>query len=305
MIEAYAMIVRTLPALLATGLAACSGDSTAPPVPSPVEEFSIAARSVRESSGLARSHRDPGIFWTQNDSGNAAEAYAIDERGLFAGTLVVTGATNVDWEDLASFVEGGRPRLLLADIGDNNANRGFVTLYVVDEPDATQRPFRIEAAPLRMLVVRYPDGPRDAEGVFVDAREGVIYILSKRDAVPRLYRVPLMSTTRDVTAEALGEIPVPRATDRDSRPKRINWVTSMDIDEKGTQLVMITMARAHLYRRAAGESWSDALRRAPMTFGLPDYTQIEGVAFVPAGDAIFVISEGSPAPFARIALPQR
>ncbi|MGK4421996.1 hypothetical protein ACSLVQ_27485, partial [Klebsiella pneumoniae] len=86
-----------------------------------------------------------------------------------------------------------QPSLLLADIGDNNAFRPFVTLYIVDEPEPSRlRPdAELSAAPRRTLTVLYPDGPRDAEAVAVDANEGFVYLLSKRDAVPRLYRVPL------------------------------------------------------------------------------------------------------------------
>jgi hypothetical protein len=286
-------------------LAACADATGGPPLPSPPREFTVDAGAVHESSGLARSHRAPGIFWTHNDSGNAAEAFAIDESGRLAGTLVLSGVPNFDWEDMASFVERGVPRLLFADIGDNGAIRTSVTLHIVDEPDfaARERPFRLAVAPVRSIEFHYPDGPRDAESVFVDPGEAAIYILSKRDDIPRLYRVPLASPKGEVTAEALGEIPVPRATPADRKPRRINWVTSMDVDERGTRLVLVTMARAHVYPRKAGEPWAAVLRRAPMTFGLPDYDQIEGVALTPDGRAIAVISEGSPAPFALLPLP--
>jgi hypothetical protein len=286
-------------------LTACADVAGGPPMPSAPREFTVAADAVRESSGLARSHRAPGIFWTHNDSRNSAEAFAIDEGGGFAGTLVVSGVPNVDWEDVASFVDRGVPRLLFADIGDNRASRTSVTLHIVDEPDfaSHERPFRLKVTPVRSIELQYPDGARDAESVFVDPREAAIYLLSKRDDVPRLYRVPLAPATREVTAEALGDIAVPRATPRDRKPKRINWVTSMDVDDAGTRLVLVTMARAHLYPRNAGEPWTTALRRAPRTYGLPDYDQIEGVAFTPDGSAIAVISEGSPAPFALLPLP--
>ena len=116
------------------------------------------------------------------------------------------GAGAVDWEDMASFVEDGQPKLLLADVGDNEALRPFVTLYIAAEP-ATAPPYRGMLPVERTLTLTYPDGPRDCEGVAVDARAGAIYLLSKRDPRPRLYRIPLDAPEGlPLTAEFLGEV---------------------------------------------------------------------------------------------------
>jgi len=272
----------------------------------PAEEYAIDNPAISESSGLARSNRSDGILWTHNDSGGNAEAYAVDLRGHFLGTLAVLPAANGDWEDMTSFVEDGTPRLLLADIGDNDAFRPFVDLYVVDEPDVSgqTQPFSLQAPVVRAIQVAYPDGSRDAESIAVDAVEGYIYILSKRDAVPKLYRVPLAPEAPAVMAEDLGEISIPRAPAGAANPESINWTTSMDIDASGRQLMVLTLTAAHLYLRAEGESWQAALQRAPQSFDLPDYPQIEACAFAPDGAVLWITSEGSPAPMARIPLAQ-
>jgi len=272
-----------------------SGDAVA------LEDYRIDTDLINESSGLARSQVDPGLLWTHNDSGGAATTYAVDHAGHYQGSLKLSLAVNLDWEDMTSFVEDGQPRLLLADIGDNSAFRPVVTLYIVDEPDTTQltRPFELSATPARTITVIYPDGPRDAESIAVDAAEGSIYLLSKRDAVPRLYRVPLAPTVPLVIAEALGEIAIPRAPEGSDDPERINWTTSMDINAAADALVVVGLTQAHVYHRAADESWLQSLQRDPLSVDLPDYPQIEAVAWDDAGD-LWITSEGAPAPLARL-----
>lgn len=282
--------------------AACSGShQPAGAVTPPIHEFSIAAPALTESSGLARSQREPGLYWSHNDSGGPATAYAFDEQGALRGSLTLAGALNLDWEDMASFVEDGEPRLLLADVGDNFAARPLLTLYIAAEPAlAADGVPELRQAPRRTLLFAYPDGPGDCESVAVDTEEGFIYLLSKRDAVPRLYRLPLNPMLPLTIAEALGEIAIPRAPAGTPEPTRIDWVNGMDFDPSGTRLAMVTLTQAHLYARQPGESWAAALQRMPRSLDLPDYPQIEAVTWSADGRALLLSSEGNPTPVARI-----
>lgn len=278
-------------------------DQTAPAAQ--IEEFQIDDARINESSGLARSQRDDELLWTMNDSGGKAQLYAMDTHGHFRGTLQLRPALNLDWEDVTSFVEDGTPRLLAGDMGDNNAFRPFLTFYIVEEPETAglAEPFVVNTTPLRQIQWMYPDGPRDAESVAVDAQEGYVYVLSKRDAVPKLYRAPLNPLAPLVVAEDLGEIEIPRAPADAPNPESINWVTSMDIDNAARRLVALTLTRAYVYVRGDGESWIDALRRAPVAVDLPDFPQMEAVAFAADGTNLYLTSEGEPAPMARVPLP--
>ena len=93
----------------------------------------------------------------------------------------------------------------------------------------------------RSFALAYPDGPRDCEAVAVDAGEGMVYLLSKRDPLPQLYRVPLHPSTPLVVAEALGAIAIPRAAADAADPERINWVTSMDFDADLHRAAVVTL----------------------------------------------------------------
>ena len=291
--------------VLSLALVSCSGSEAvgSSGAQAGLVEFSIDAPALTESSGLARSQREAGLYWSHNDSGGPTTTYAFDEAGRLRATLTLSGTINLDWEDMNSFTEDGAPRLLLADVGDNGAIRPLLTLYVAEEPalPAGSVP-ELRAAPLRTLLMAYPDGPRDCESVAVDAREGFIYLLSKRDAVPRLYRVPLRPVLPLVVAEALGEIVIPRAPAGMANPERINWVTSMDFDPSGTRLAMVTLTQAYIYERTPDQSWINALQQSPRALDLPDYPQIEAVTWAADGSALLITSEGSPTPAARIAV---
>lgn len=141
---------------------------------------------ARESSGLARGVRDPALFWTHNDSGDDPVLYAIGEGGRLAGSVRVDGAEARDWEDIesADCPGTGEPCLYVADTGDNDAQRDRITIYVAPEPGPGATSVTASA-----IHLRYPEGPRDAEGLFII--DGRIHLVTKgREGPIRLYRVP-------------------------------------------------------------------------------------------------------------------
>jgi hypothetical protein len=259
---------------------------------------------IDESSGLARSGFDHDWLWTHNDSFRGAQLFVVSRQS--GDTLAAYGLRNtfnIDWEDIAAFSDHGQPALLLADVGDNFAIRGSVNLYVVHEPDRLRNGDVL--VPQRTLLLRYPDGPRDVEAVAVDEAARQVYLLSKRDAVPRLYRVSLDPPTplTSQIAESLGPINIPRAAPGQRQARRINWVTAMDFDAAGQRAAVVTAVHVHVYDREADESWASAFQRAPVTMPLPRFRQIEGAALTADGLALDVSSERLPTPLARIQLP--
>lgn len=141
---------------------------------------------VRETSGLARSGRNPALFWTHNDAGNAAELYAIDASGQLAQRVRIAGAEATDWEDIeAGSCESGSC-LYIGDIGDNDGERARITIYRIVEPEARAT----ESAAAVALHARFPDGPRDAESLF-RLPSGDMFVVTKGRAEPvTLYRYP-------------------------------------------------------------------------------------------------------------------
>jgi hypothetical protein len=148
----------------------------------------IRDNRITESSGLAASQLHPDVLWTHNDSGNAPRIYAIDKDGSTEAALTVRDEPNVDWEAIAiTQGNGGQSLLAVGDIGDNNAEHSSVRIALVREP---QKLRTTSVTPVRVLRLRYPDGPRDAEALLADPRNGRLYVVSKGLFGSELYAVP-------------------------------------------------------------------------------------------------------------------
>lgn len=294
--------------VVALALAACSaGPGEDAPAPGGWVEYRLDSELINESSGLARSQRRDDVLWTLNDSGGATALYAISTEGRLLAELSIQGVPlNIDWEDLASYHDGDQAWLLIGDIGDNGAIRPFISFYRVAEPEFTPgaEPLTLSALPAAVYTTVYPNGPRDAESLAVDAATNMAYVLSKRDAAPTLYRFSLASLlplALPAVMENLGAINIPRApADFAGDPNSFNWTTAMDYDDAGRRAYVGTLSQGYFWDRAEGEDWPQAFARPPQGFDLPDYPQIEAGSFERGrSDSIYITSEQLPAPLAR------
>lgn len=258
---------------------------------------------IDEASGLARSQRADDLYWVLNDSGKP-RLYAIDGHGADLGKVKVDDAGLSDWEDIASFSLGGEAYLLVADIGDNDAKRKDVRLYIIEEPEPDDDEVDVEWE----FDFSYPDGPRDAEAVAVDAAAGRVLVLSKREVPAVLYELPLRpdDDKRQVAVPvAVPALPWPGREDLALAPKMKDWwwqPTGMDVSPDGTGLAILTYRGVFYFLRRPGEPWSDAVRRQPLALTVGDYDRAESIAFDRAGSAILVTLEGRGAPLVRIDL---
>ena len=140
-------------------------------------------KRINESSGLTRSLKHSGVFWTLNDSSSAPCVFAIDEKGQTRAKVRIPGAVNFDWEDLACAKDAqGIPHLFIGDLGDNLSVRPTVTVYEVTEPDLPQNADKeqLSAAP-KLWHATYPDGRHNAETLLVHPKTRRIYIVTKTE----------------------------------------------------------------------------------------------------------------------------
>lgn len=267
----------------------------------PVVAGQLEEPANQETSGLAVSHRTPGLLWTHNDSGGDPVLFAVNANGSLRGKVRLEGAGNFDWEEVTSFELDGKSWLLAADIGDNFALRPGCVLHLLEEPAVTA------LSPDRELVVRpaysiyftYEDGARDAESLAVDVKERAIYILSKRDAVPRLYRLPLAaaSAARPAIARFLGLAPhFPRPTPAQQQVRAptqgfIGWPTAMGFSHDGTMALVLVYEQPLIFPRAPGETWAEALAREPIKLAPHQLPQAEAACFSTDDRMIYVASE--------------
>ena len=246
----------------------------------------LANEDILESSGLAISHRSANLFWTHNDSGDAARIFAFDQRGRDIGTCKIAGAKAVDWEDMASFVRDGTNWLLLADVGDNARRRDTCQLYLVKEP----RPAAAAATVHAVFQFRYANGPRDCEAVGVDASANKVLLVSKSLVGPTAFELDLPAEPTDATlvAKPLARLALPA-------------VTAMDVSADGRHAVVMNYVEAHVYDRADGESWRVALRRPPRVIKLPHLRQAEAICYGRDSATLYVTGERLPTPLWQFA----
>lgn len=289
--------------LLWTGAGRAASAPTDPTFGPPAVAGTLNLPGSHEASGLAASRRAPDLLWTHNDSGGEPVLYAVGTDGKFRGSLRLRGARNEDWEDVASFTLDGTAWLLVGDVGDNGARRPYVELHLVAEPPpADLRPDReLIVTPAWTRRVRFPDGPRDCESVAVDPAERAIYLLSKRDNPPRLYRLPLPPGPEPVAiAEFAGRVPQVALLEQNDVPlldlvaRFTSLVTAMDFNADGTAAVVLTYGEPLLFLRRPGESWAIALAGKPTALGAHGLPQAEGACFSADGRSVYVVSERLP-----------
>ena len=158
----------------------------------------LAVTGLSEASGIAASRTIAGVLFTHNDSGHPAEVYAVTEDGAHVATLAFTGALAHDWEDIAigpGPVDGAH-YLYVADIGDDPDEPWRETVIVERalEPElaSTDRARGI-TLDFDSIYLSYPDGPHNAETLFVDPATSDLYIVTKASSRAAVYvaRAPL------------------------------------------------------------------------------------------------------------------
>jgi len=261
-------------------LTAVAAQSVQPTVFEPTGEFQ--SDRLNESSGVATSLSQPGIFWTHNDSGDRARIYATNLAGTVLGRFRVRGADARDWEDIAIGPclgdENDSHCLYIADTGDNSGSRRRGTIYIVPEPvvpaAAVDGEIRTERA--HELRVRYPDGPRDIEALAVTP-EGDVLLVTKGTRGPiMLYQVPSNKTDKEsARATLVDTLPI--------RPARRfgNLVTAAAVSPSGRLLVVRTYTELHFFSLEDDGRW---LRKGqPCWIGLRQ----------PQGEAVDFVDEAS------------
>ena len=252
----------------------------------------VEAPGLNEASGLA-SASDGRHFWSHNDSGGHARLFAIDQDRAAAGTVRVEGANAQDWEDLAAGPCGDRRCIYIGDFGDNGHRRSDVAIYRIVEP-AVPPAGEEASAQAERLTLRYPAGPRDAEGLAVDPVNGDLLIVTKLrgEARSEVFRVPAASWAEgEVVPQLLGEI-------RWEGDEFATLATAADIAPSGQSLYVQTYSQAlliPLLREGETIQGLGEARSAPAW----SLGQCEAATFGLDGRTLWFICEGNNPPLAK------
>ena len=285
-----------LPAVLAVALIAMTiyartgAQEEAPlqttPISCSADAVQASLRQLPEASGLARSGHDSQLMWAHNDS---AEPYvfAVAADGAVRGRVRVAGASVMDWEAVATAPCGESSCLFVGDIGDNDRTRATITVYRTVEPRPEDDVTKDAAA----IKGTYPEGPQDAEAIFVADQR--LYVVTKGDRTPiRLYRFPSLESPSPQTLDLV-------ATLTETAPNEAFRITDAALSPDNHWVAMRSNDLVLFFDRAALLSGKPTV---PLSFdarGLQE-PQGEGIAWGD-GTNLFLAGEGDGAgTFTRI-----
>jgi hypothetical protein len=173
--------------LLATALTGCNAGSAADEPCTDAARVATLPAQLQEASGITFSRRFDDVLWVHNDSEGSPALYAIAFDGSLRAEIDVPGVrAQYDWEAIASGPCPAGDCLYIGDIGDNLHDREDRAILRLAEPDPADGAVHgVERFP-----IRYPDGPQDAEALFV-LPDTTVYIISKgRNGPITVYRYP-------------------------------------------------------------------------------------------------------------------
>lgn len=230
---------------------------------------------LAEASGLAASQALPGVLYAHNDSGDAPQIFALDadDGGLLA-TISLTGATHVDYEDIAvapCAVGAASSCVYVGDIGDNGLVRDAKTIYRFPEPALTGAAISVTA---EAIAFQYPDGRHNAETLIVHPVTGAIYVVTKEaiGVASSVYRVDLVPATQVAT------LPFPTGAQLD--------VSGGDIDACG-DTILLRLGSSALY------ALDGDFTATPRSLPIVQEANGEAIAWNATGTGYFTISEGA------------
>ncbi|TVQ42550.1 MAG: T9SS C-terminal target domain-containing protein [Saprospirales bacterium] len=241
---------------------------------------------VAESSGLLIV--DDATIWTHNDSGYDNELFLVDSSGVLLRTVVVTNATNIDWEDLAYDYSGN---IWINDAGNNNNTRTDLKLYKVNAADIEESDF-VEA---EIIFFDYPDQtqfPPPVNNMNFDIEAMVfsrdsLYLFTKNRSNPtsgytKMYSLPAVAGT--YTANLVDSFFV----DSDIIRSR---VTAADIHFPTGKVALLTRTQIITFSDYGDESFFTG--KVERNFFKNRTDQVEALGFL-TENTFYMTDEGSP-----------
>jgi hypothetical protein len=260
----------------------------------------LSNADIDELSGLAASTRHNGVFYAINDSGNAAEIFAIGLSGQTYGRWRLP-VVNVDWEAISAFRFRGRHWLMIADVGDNLRRRTSYALHLIEEPEALDQ---LNTLPVHTHHLTFEAGAQNVESVAVSVRDRQVYFVAKAAKRPTLYSMALDQAfeargiaQRRGRMASLRKAPAGNFLEMLLAARILLTPTSLDISANDELAVVGNYRNLYLYQRADGATWAEAFTGTrPQLIASHRLRQSESVAFTADGQSIVFSSEGRHAP---------
>ncbi|MEU8027255.1 WD40 repeat domain-containing protein [Streptomyces sp. NPDC049099] len=232
--------------------------------------FTLKDPRITESSGLAASHLHPGVYWTHNDSDDGPYLYAVDSRtGRTVARVTLRGIGSP--RDVEAISIGPHNEIYLGDIGDNLGGKWpYVWIYRLSEP----KELKDQTVTATQYVVKYANGPRDAESLIVHPKTGRVYIIDKKEDGGHLYEGPATLTASGANIF------------RPIAPVDL-WATDAAFSPDGRQLAVRGYLGGIYY------DWNGGRIKRLGQLDVPLQGQGEGVTYSADGSTLLYSSEGA------------
>jgi VCBS repeat-containing protein len=259
----------------------------------------LESSDLDEASGLVASRASSEVLWSHNDSGDAARLFALNTAGEHLGEYLFVDLDQIDWgqidwEDIAigPGPTAGADYLYVADMGDNLRRRDSIGIVRVIEPavDAQQEPVDVELATFETFELAYPDGAHNAETLLVDPLTGDVVIVTKSDALNRVYRVTQAQLIADVviTMELVGATTWGDTSGGDGDTGAVGG----DVSAAGDEIIIKSYEQVFFYERLPGTSIAEAIVDvSPETLPYTIEPKGEGITFDPTTGGYFTTGE--------------
>lgn len=246
-----------------------------------VSKGKVSDPALDEISGIIASINNPGMFWVHNDSGDEAKVYLIDSAARLMCSFQLEGIEAKDIEDIAWVELEGQSYVVLADIGDNLAERSNLSLYVFPEPVLKKgvKQDSIAKASISIKQLKYPGKARDAEAVFIDPLDKQFYLISKREFRSSLYSADIFKEKKQTYL----------LNPRFSFP--FTFITAADISPKRDAIIMKNLTSIFYWPIGRNDSLLEALKKQPLPIPYEPEPQGEAITFDRKSDGFFTISE--------------
>lgn len=257
----------------------CKTEKTSQAMFSSGEALGEVDKRLEEASGLAASATHPGFLWTLNDNGNPPEVFLVDQHARIRLVCRLPNVRNRDWEDIAigAGPKEGKNYVYVADIGDNEARYDFKLIYRFEEPDLSQEE-KIVITDYDTLVLRMPDGNRDAETILIDPLTHDLFLVSKRENDVGLYRSPYPFTQDTSTMEKVSTL-------------HLTSIVAGSISADGQEVLLKNYGKIFYWKKSNNESLPALLAKEPVELRYEREPQGEAIAWSRDGGEFYTLSE--------------
>jgi hypothetical protein len=244
----------------------------------------LKEKKLKEISGLASSHANPGLLWALNDSGNAAQVFLIDDKCDLRQSIELEGIDNRDWEDIAvgPGPDSSKTYVYVGDIGDNDGTHTLKYIYRFEEPiynpdDAKQKLNNFDT-----IIFRLPRSRKmDSEALFIDWKTKDLYIVTKREQPVHVYEITYPYSTKDtIEAKEVAVLPTTQ-------------IVAADLSTDGNELIIKNYSHIYYWNNRAGRSLGEWLKEKPEEIPYLPEPQGESLTWSRDDSGFYTISEAS------------